>query len=1283
MLSMEARALARVLFFAALSHATSAAKPYCRDAYTQRSDSWRNCIVSIGGLAIQGPDAFQAQLGPTFRDYLTSVYNASHGLEFEALPLNFNQNFEYVGEKKIDFIYSNPAAYTCMMVEFDIVTVASLKNFRKGFALDRFAGVIFSRVDSNFSSLADLPRARVEAVSISGLGAMQLQQAELLDMGFNIMTDVKRLSFSKNQNKIVQDVESGYADVGFVRTDMIDRSVAKGTTKWEYFQVLNEIPDASFPFKRSTAFTPEWPIGALNHVPPEISELVSTALLRLDRTSADASLSTPAINGSFATWVFPMNYLDLLGMLERISYYDPKSRKCLRADDVLQAVTCPPGWVKQAPEQAFCNEDCKTDYICLCEPCAKLRDPELVLTLTPLPTTWNPNIDVQAVSQLTRTEQNCSRMAICATVAAGQRMSWVLLDQIGEANRKQINVPTIQSVEVLMDLEGTWEAMKRENVTVDGLRTEQYVLNSTVRQQGYGIVSIRVNGQQAAMSPVVVMSEKAPLQRVFCPDGAMVEPNGTCTICQAGRSGTLETRDGIVTPVCRDCPKGTSQPLPGQSECNPCPLGTVAADTGSKSCLACPPGRSTLGKEGRPTCTPCAPGESASESGSARCLPCARGSFSSLENASTCTPCGLGQTTKEQGSQDITACACPSGSYMASGVGNERTCKECLQPGTLCNFGEPVLLLPGYYMSPSASRNDWNQQVWKCRSEKYCPGQTSFTDPVCAGNLGGLNCGVCPPRYFRSGASCISCDGGAAVAFLPLFLVGFVVCAGLFLWRANRTYVSESTLAIHAILSSICAGEALVLFQQMGIFARLRVQWPANVSAILTSASFLLFDLDVLSTPCSIPETLASAYLIPLTMPPFFVIGFMIWRPLSRFLHRMKPHRFRRISMNVILNAVGLGIQALFISTVSVTVSLLDCYNNPNNRKAVRRFPFAECYTDEYLQLIPATVFACLAYVIGFLAYVFWLSISAPKKYVQRSFRARSQFLISKFHSRCWWYGVVLLIRSTLLALVTVMAPDDGYVQFLIALAVFIAAFGLQIHFKPFVHAVGNMVSVIMNVVLIVVLCLGQWFLDETHEKEQPEMASTLSVIIIAAVSIVFVTILSAFVFIGVLYVVPTRMEKQSEEETNRLTNTYLEIASMINTMNPRELAECLTQASHLDMSNFNETANFLLLELQGRRIFGWEAMRLPVYTKEVTKDLRRASTTLKVSASSAAITACLANNPSWKSSESSASKQVETPVASSKPALDMSCDFGDEESHSAWAKGKALAVTCSRASPI
>eukprot|EP00434_Breviolum_minutum_P025812 symbB.v1.2.022819.t1/scaffold2042.1/size196763/2 len=199
-----------------------------------------------------------------------------------------------------------------------------------------------------------------------------------------------------NQNKIVQDVQNGLADVGFVRTDLIDRNVAANTTSWDYFRVIGEIVDDNFPFAHSTSFTPEWPIGGLKHVPDEIRELLGRALMSLDRDSNDPTLSEPAIKGNFASWTTPSNYLGLLDMLQRIRYLDPVARRCLRSSDEYNAIFCPPGWVKKSREQVFCP-DCREGYSCLCSPCAKLRDPEYVLQAEMMQTNWKGNVDVETL----------------------------------------------------------------------------------------------------------------------------------------------------------------------------------------------------------------------------------------------------------------------------------------------------------------------------------------------------------------------------------------------------------------------------------------------------------------------------------------------------------------------------------------------------------------------------------------------------------------------------------------------------------------------------------------------------------------------------------------------------------------------------------------------------------------------------------------------------------------------------------------------------------------------
>ena len=60
---------------------------YCRDKYAglPTGTPWQDCVVTIGGLAIQGAEAFMAAQAPTFQDYLSLELNGTHGLQFEAL----------------------------------------------------------------------------------------------------------------------------------------------------------------------------------------------------------------------------------------------------------------------------------------------------------------------------------------------------------------------------------------------------------------------------------------------------------------------------------------------------------------------------------------------------------------------------------------------------------------------------------------------------------------------------------------------------------------------------------------------------------------------------------------------------------------------------------------------------------------------------------------------------------------------------------------------------------------------------------------------------------------------------------------------------------------------------------------------------------------------------------------------------------------------------------------------------------------------------------------------
>ena len=185
--------------------------------------------IRIGGLAIRGFADFMTRFSPTFATYLNETVGARYNITFEAVPMNFEDTFDFVENRKIDFIYTNPSAFSCVESEFGVAPIVSLRNFRLGHTLNQFGGTIFTRAErGDINSIYDLKDKIVEAVSITGLGACQMQWRLMTEKGMNFLMDPAQIIFAFNQKTIVKDVLSGRADVGFVRTDLAEGLQAQG-----------------------------------------------------------------------------------------------------------------------------------------------------------------------------------------------------------------------------------------------------------------------------------------------------------------------------------------------------------------------------------------------------------------------------------------------------------------------------------------------------------------------------------------------------------------------------------------------------------------------------------------------------------------------------------------------------------------------------------------------------------------------------------------------------------------------------------------------------------------------------------------------------------------------------------------------------------------------------------------------------------------------------------------------------------------------------------------------
>jgi hypothetical protein len=141
----------------------------------------------------------------TFATFLSNAL-ANKGYTFELVPLDFSTTYTAVENQEVDFVYTNPSIFSCLEMEYGARAIISQNNLRLGEELYSFGGGIIARSDrDDISTLDDIKGKVVEAVSISGLGACQMQWRELQSHGLEFLIDPKEVRFAYNQKKIVKD----------------------------------------------------------------------------------------------------------------------------------------------------------------------------------------------------------------------------------------------------------------------------------------------------------------------------------------------------------------------------------------------------------------------------------------------------------------------------------------------------------------------------------------------------------------------------------------------------------------------------------------------------------------------------------------------------------------------------------------------------------------------------------------------------------------------------------------------------------------------------------------------------------------------------------------------------------------------------------------------------------------------------------------------------------------------------------------------------------------------
>lgn len=255
--------------------------------------------IRIGVLSNRG-EAKSQQAWQETVDYLHDELPNYH---FEITPLSFNKMEAAVKQKEIDLLFCNPANSILFEVRYGLTQIATLQKLYQGQEYSEYGSVFFTRKDNlNINRLTDLKGKKIAAVDRLSMGGCLLPRELLQTHGLNLEDDAKTLIFTQNHDEVVFTVLSGHADIGMVRTGILEEMVKLGDINLEDIKILHPLTYPNFPFLVSTDLIPEWPLTKLFHFSNDISLEIVRELYELsEQEQNNKSVSNYG-------WTFPADY---------------------------------------------------------------------------------------------------------------------------------------------------------------------------------------------------------------------------------------------------------------------------------------------------------------------------------------------------------------------------------------------------------------------------------------------------------------------------------------------------------------------------------------------------------------------------------------------------------------------------------------------------------------------------------------------------------------------------------------------------------------------------------------------------------------------------------------------------------------------------------------------------------------------------------------------------------------------------------------------------------------
>ena len=273
------------------------------------SCAWAGDALRFGVLAYRPKPQAIAQWQP-----LASHLQTTLGRRVELQVYDLNELEAAVANHALDVVLTAPGQYIALKHRYGLSAPLATQMTREaGRDVAAFGGVIFARADATtINRLEDLADQRIALTSLDFTGGYQMQAFELLEAGLPPLDQSKLQTLGMPQDLAVLAVLNGHAEVGFVRSGVLEALAREGKLDMARVKIIHQQTLPTFPFASSTRLYPEWPVAVTRQFSERMDRQLAVALLSL---APDSVAAKAAGIGGFS---IPTDYGGVESLLRRL-----------------------------------------------------------------------------------------------------------------------------------------------------------------------------------------------------------------------------------------------------------------------------------------------------------------------------------------------------------------------------------------------------------------------------------------------------------------------------------------------------------------------------------------------------------------------------------------------------------------------------------------------------------------------------------------------------------------------------------------------------------------------------------------------------------------------------------------------------------------------------------------------------------------------------------------------------------------------------------------------------